>query len=40
MKAMDHNKTPLFTALRKHAEQDPVQFHIPGHKKGLGKRRS
>ncbi|OMF22728.1 arginine decarboxylase [Paenibacillus sp. FSL H8-0548] len=33
---MDHNKTPLFTALRRHAEQDPVQFHIPGHKKGLG----
>jgi arginine decarboxylase len=36
MIAMDHNKTPLFTALRRHAEQDPVQFHIPGHKKGLG----
>lgn len=36
MKAMDHTRTPLFTALRKHAEQDPVQFHIPGHKKGLG----
>ncbi|MBH5316819.1 aminotransferase class I/II-fold pyridoxal phosphate-dependent enzyme [Paenibacillus sp. GSMTC-2017] len=33
---MDHTKTPLFTALRKHAEQDPVQFHIPGHKKGVG----
>jgi arginine decarboxylase len=36
MLAMDHNKTPLFTALRQHAEKDPVQFHIPGHKKGLG----
>lgn len=36
MIAMDHTKTPLFTALRKHAEQDPVQFHIPGHKKGVG----
>ncbi len=36
MLAMDHTRTPLFTALRKHAEQDPVQFHIPGHKKGLG----
>lgn len=33
---MDHKKTPLFTALRKHAEQNPVQFHIPGHKKGIG----
>lgn len=36
MKAMDHNKTPLFSALRRHAEQNPTQFHIPGHKKGLG----
>lgn len=36
MLAMDHNKTPLFTALRKHAEHNPVQFHIPGHKKGVG----
>ncbi|MDQ0059509.1 aminotransferase class I/II-fold pyridoxal phosphate-dependent enzyme [Paenibacillus harenae] len=33
---MDHNKTPLFDALRRHAAADPVQFHIPGHKKGLG----
>ncbi|WP_042159980.1 aminotransferase class I/II-fold pyridoxal phosphate-dependent enzyme [Paenibacillus gorillae] len=33
---MDHNQTPLFSALRRHAEQNPVQFHIPGHKKGLG----
>lgn len=33
---MDHNKTPLFSALRTHAEQNPLQFHIPGHKKGIG----
>ncbi|RXZ77066.1 aminotransferase class I/II-fold pyridoxal phosphate-dependent enzyme [Paenibacillaceae bacterium] len=33
---MDHTKTPLFSALRKHAESNPVQFHIPGHKKGMG----
>ncbi|QAY65467.1 aminotransferase class I/II-fold pyridoxal phosphate-dependent enzyme [Paenibacillus protaetiae] len=33
---MDHNKTPLFTALRNHAANNPVQFHIPGHKKGQG----
>lgn len=34
--AMDHTRTPLFTALREHAAKDPVQFHIPGHKKGIG----
>lgn len=33
---MDQNRTPLFTALRQHAERNPVQFHIPGHKKGTG----
>ncbi|SEN16247.1 aminotransferase class I/II-fold pyridoxal phosphate-dependent enzyme [Paenibacillus sp. OV219] len=33
---MDHTRTPLFTALRRHAANNPVQFHIPGHKKGLG----
>lgn len=33
---MDHNQTPLFTALRNHAKLNPVQFHIPGHKKGQG----
>ncbi|WP_284638835.1 aminotransferase class I/II-fold pyridoxal phosphate-dependent enzyme [Paenibacillus silviterrae] len=33
---MDHNRTPLFTALKAHAERNPVQFHIPGHKKGVG----
>jgi len=30
------SETPLFTGLLKHAEQNPVQFHIPGHKKGTG----
>ncbi len=29
-------ETPLFTALKNHAEKDPLQFHIPGHKKGNG----
>ncbi|MGG1678479.1 aminotransferase class I/II-fold pyridoxal phosphate-dependent enzyme [Neobacillus sp. NRS-1170] len=29
-------ETPLFTALKKHAEKNPIQFHIPGHKKGNG----
>ncbi len=33
---MDQNRTPLFTALRQHAERNPIQFHIPGHKKGVG----
>lgn len=33
---MDHHKTPLFTALKKHAAANPIQFHIPGHKQGLG----
>ncbi|MFS0727714.1 aminotransferase class I/II-fold pyridoxal phosphate-dependent enzyme [Paenibacillus sp. 1P07SE] len=33
---MDHNRTPLFSALRTHAQHNPVQFHIPGHKKGAG----
>lgn len=33
---MDHKQTPLFTALREHAASNPVQFHIPGHKKGIG----
>jgi len=33
---LDHTQTPLFSALRRHADRNPVQFHIPGHKKGAG----
>ncbi|WP_066176387.1 aminotransferase class I/II-fold pyridoxal phosphate-dependent enzyme [Bacillus marinisedimentorum] len=33
---MSQNETPLFTGLKKHAASDPIQFHIPGHKKGNG----
>ncbi|MDR0268033.1 aminotransferase class I/II-fold pyridoxal phosphate-dependent enzyme [Paenibacillus sp.] len=33
---MNHRHTPLFTALKEHAASNPVQFHIPGHKKGMG----
>ncbi|MDG0812281.1 aminotransferase class I/II-fold pyridoxal phosphate-dependent enzyme [Cohnella rhizosphaerae] len=33
---MDHSRTPLFDALLRHKERNPVQFHIPGHKKGAG----
>ncbi|MGE1198280.1 aminotransferase class I/II-fold pyridoxal phosphate-dependent enzyme [Priestia megaterium] len=29
-------QTPLFTALLEHANKNPIQFHIPGHKKGNG----
>ncbi|TCS94665.1 aminotransferase class I/II-fold pyridoxal phosphate-dependent enzyme [Hazenella coriacea] len=28
--------TPLFTKLKEHAKRNPIQFHIPGHKKGQG----
>lgn len=28
--------TPLFTGLVDHVQKQPVQFHIPGHKQGLG----
>jgi arginine/lysine/ornithine decarboxylase len=33
---VDQFQTPLFTALRKHAETNQIQFHILGHKKGNG----
>ncbi|GAB2692789.1 aminotransferase class I/II-fold pyridoxal phosphate-dependent enzyme [Paenibacillus thermoaerophilus] len=33
---MDHTRTPLFSALERHAANQPLQFHIPGHKKGAG----
>lgn len=33
---MDHHQTPLFSALRQHAKRNPLQFHIPGHKRGQG----
>uniref|UniRef100_UPI003D1F802B aminotransferase class I/II-fold pyridoxal phosphate-dependent enzyme n=1 Tax=Kroppenstedtia sanguinis TaxID=1380684 RepID=UPI003D1F802B len=29
-------QAPLFTRLQTHARKDPLQFHIPGHKKGRG----
>lgn len=29
-------RTPLFTGVVEHAKRNPVQFHIPGHKKGQG----
>lgn len=33
---MSQFETPLFTGLIEHAKKNPVQFHIPGHKKGSG----
>ncbi|HZG85458.1 aminotransferase class I/II-fold pyridoxal phosphate-dependent enzyme [Paenibacillus sp.] len=33
---MDQTRTPLFDALLSHAAKNPLQFHIPGHKKGVG----
>lgn len=33
---MNQHNTPLFTALVQHAENNPIPFHIPGHKKGRG----
>ena len=35
-KALSQNETPLFTGLIEHAKKNPIQFHIPGHKKGSG----
>lgn len=33
---MDQKQTPLFSGLLEHINRDPIQFHIPGHKKGQG----
>lgn len=33
---MSQFETPLFSGLLEHAKKDPIQFHIPGHKKGAG----
>ncbi len=33
---MSQSETPLFTGLLQHAKRNPIQFHIPGHKKGTG----
>jgi arginine decarboxylase len=32
----NQDKTPLYSALLEHAKKNPIQFHIPGHKKGTG----
>ena len=35
-KQLLQHETPLYTGLKKHAGKNPIQFHIPGHKKGSG----
>ncbi len=35
-KKLSQYETPLFDGLIRHAQKNPVQFHIPGHKKGAG----
>ncbi len=34
--SLSQDQTPLFSGLVEHAKKKPVQFHIPGHKKGAG----
>ena len=34
-KQLLQHETPLYTGLKKHAGKNPIQFHIPGHKKRL-----
>ncbi|MEZ2718509.1 aminotransferase class I/II-fold pyridoxal phosphate-dependent enzyme [Niallia circulans] len=33
---MSQHETPLYHGLLEHVKRDPIQFHIPGHKKGNG----
>lgn len=33
---MNQTETPLFTGLLRHVQHKPIQFHIPGHKRGKG----
>jgi arginine decarboxylase len=33
---LSQNQTPLFSGLLEHSRKNPIQFHIPGHKKGAG----
>jgi arginine decarboxylase len=33
---LSQNQTPLFSGLLEHSKKNPIQFHIPGHKKGAG----
>jgi arginine decarboxylase len=33
---LSQSHTPLFSGLVQHSKKNPIQFHIPGHKKGKG----
>ena len=33
---LNQSHTPLFDGIIQHAQKNPIQFHIPGHKKGRG----
>ncbi len=33
---LSQKETPLFTGIVEHSKKNPIQFHIPGHKKGAG----
>ncbi len=36
MTRSNQNQTPLFTKLKQYTSAKPLQFHVPGHKKGKG----
>lgn len=36
VRTVNQHETPLFSGLVRHAARNPIQFHIPGHKKGAG----
>ena len=36
MARLDQFRTPLFDAVKNYVESNVVQFHVPGHKKGVG----
>ncbi|MSX03188.1 MAG: amino acid decarboxylase, partial [Actinobacteria bacterium] len=36
MSALDQSRAPYFEAVAAYAGRDPVRFHVPGHKGGLG----
>ncbi len=36
MAGVDHNRTPLFDAVKKYVDDKVIPFHVPGHKQGRG----
>ena len=33
---LDQKVTPLFDAIKKYVDDKVIQFHVPGHKQGIG----